>query len=936
VSEKIDYSNTLSLPETSFPMKAGLPVREPEQIKKWLANGLYQKIQKQNAAKPIFAMPDGPPYANGNIHVGHALNKILKDFVVKYKSLSGHLSGFIPGWDCHGLPIEHAVAKELGHKRREKSDEEIRTLCRAYAGKYISLQREQFKRLGIFADWDHPYTTMDQSYEASIIRALGKIFEKGYAYRGEKPVHWCWSDGTALAEAEVEYANRKDPSIYIKFEATGGLEKLALSSGDSSCKTYFIIWTTTPWTLPANLAISLNSEFDYGIYSVDGENWIMACALAESVSKISGKTFKLLKTLKGSELGGVKKVTDSQYDGIICKHPFIDRDSFVILGDHVTLDAGTGCVHTAPGHGQEDYIVGLKYGLEVYNPVDDWGKYTDKVPDYQGKRVFDANPLIVQRLRDSGHLVKEIELDHSFPHCWRCHNPVIFRATAQWFIAMDKKGSGGEQTIRERTLSEIKKVKWVPTWGENRITAMVENRPDWCISRQRLWGVPIPVFYCEKCGAAEASGKMMSKVADHVDKNGLESWYSTATEEFLDDGHKCQCGHDKFRKGKDILDVWFESGVCHIAVQEKREGLTNPADVYLEGSDQHRGWFQSSLLTSVAIYGRSPFKTVITHGFVNDAQGRKMSKSLGNVVDPIKFLEKSGAEILRLWTAYEDYSNDLQAGQESFDRVSESYRRVRNTCRYILGNLKDFNPDTDLVAYKDLLEIDKWALTRLNLFIKTSTNGFENFEYHKIYHALQNYCTVDLSAIYLDILKDRLYTAKRHGIERRAAQTTIYYIIRNLVGVVAPILSFLSEEVYKNLPGTKEAESIFLAPFPKALSEWDNEDLDLAWQKIFEVRGVVTKKIEEARQTKILGASLEAKVLLTAPPETLKWLTQKAADLPMIFIVSQVELNAGTELQVEIKKADGVKCERCWNYSSETDAVKEFPQTCPKCVRALS
>jgi isoleucyl-tRNA synthetase len=939
VSEKTDYSATLCLPQTEFPMKAGLPVREPEQIKKWLSENTYSKIQDANQSKPIFAMPDGPPYANGNIHVGHALNKILKDIAVKYKAMSGFRAGFIPGWDCHGLPIEHAVAKELGNKRREKSDGEIRTLCRAYAQKYIDLQREQFKRLGILADWENPYKTMDFTYEASIIRSLAKIFEKGYAYRGEKPVHWCWSDGTALAEAEVEYANKKDPSIYVKFEVTRGLDKLG---GNSGKKTFFVIWTTTPWTLPANLAISLNADYDYGLYEVSDENgseqWILATALAESVEAIAGKSFKLLSTFKGADLGGTKNLSlgSKDFDGMICQHPFMARESFVILGDHVTLDAGTGCVHTAPGHGQEDYIVGLKYGLKPFNPVDDWGKYTDKVADYKGVKVFDANPLIVQRLRDSGHLVKEIEINHSFPHCWRCHNPVIFRATAQWFIAMDEKPEGASFAIREKTLQEIKNVKWVPSWGENRITAMVENRPDWCISRQRLWGVPIPVFYCEKCGSSEASPQIMNKVADQVESRGLESWYEASPSEFFNSDYKCKCGHQKLRKGSDILDVWFESGVCHTAVQERRDGLTNPADLYLEGSDQHRGWFQSSLLTSVAIYGRAPFKTVITHGFVNDAQGRKMSKSLGNVIDPLKFIEKSGAEILRLWTAYEDYSNDLQAGQESFDRVSEGYRRVRNTCRYILGNLKDFSPEKNSVEYKSLLEIDQWALAKLNQFIETCVKAYESFEYHKIYHALTNYCTVDLSATYLDILKDRLYTFKADGVERRAAQTVIYQIISSMVSVLAPVLSFLSEEVYLNLPGEKKKESVFLTSIPKVRSEWINIELEEKWRKILELRGQVTKKIEQLRQDKVLGASLEAKVILKLAPDLFKLFQPMTSDLPMIFIVSQVELSEKAETEITIVKAEGIKCERCWNYSVDTGRVLKFPETCPKCVRALS
>jgi len=908
-------------------MKANLPVREPEQIKAWLNQDIYGKIQINNKSKPIFSMPDGPPYANGNIHVGHSLNKILKDFVVKFKAMSGHRTVFIPGWDCHGLPIEHAVAKELGNKRREKSDGEIRQLCRDYAEKYINLQREQFKRLGILAQWDQPYTTMDKNYEASMIRSLAAIFDSGYVYRGEKPVHWCWSDGTALAEAEVEYADRKDPSIYVKFEVTKNFDKL----GSPKEKTFFVIWTTTPWTLPANLAISLNAEFEYGLYGAGSENWVLAKELAPGLEKIFGTELKLKKTFKGSELGGKNQV-GAHFDGVVTKHPFIDRDSHVILGDHVTLEAGTGCVHTAPGHGQDDFLVGQKYGLLPYNPVDNWGKYTDKFPEMQGKRVLDANPLVIQKLKDSGHLIYEEIINHSFPHCWRCHNPVIFRATAQWFISMDESGKQGK--IREQALKEIKNVKWFPSWGENRITAMVENRPDWCISRQRLWGVPIPVFYCEKCGESKASTAIMNKVAAKVEKEGLESWYTSTMNDY-EDNAKCVCDSTEFRRGTDILDVWFDSGVCHIAVQECREGLTNPADLYLEGSDQHRGWFQSSLMTSVAIHGRAPFKNVITHGFVNDAQGRKMSKSLGNVVDPQKFIEKSGAEVLRLWTSYEDYSTDLQAGQESFDRVSESYRRIRNTCRYILSNLGDFDPAHDSVPYEKLEALDKWALSKLAEFIATSTDAYENFEFHKIYHAAQNFCTVDLSSIYLDILKDRLYTSKKTGTPRRAAQTVIYAVVKNLMGAMAPILSFLAEEVYQVLPG-KEKESIFLTEFPKVPSEWVDKQLGDTWQKIFEARTVVTKRLEEARQSKMIGSGLEAKVVLTVPAPVKTLFDKMRDELPTIFIVSQVELKEGDLFEALVKKAEGTKCERCWTYSPETGAHKKFPNVCPKCVGVLS
>lgn len=935
------YQNTLNLPKTDFPMKAALSQKEPEQIKAWLSEDVYGAIQLKNKSRPLFAMPDGPPYANGNIHIGHCLNKILKDFVVKYQAISGKRSVFIPGWDCHGLPIEHAVAKELGNKRREKSDAEIRGLCRDYAKKYIGNQREQFKRLGILADWEHPYTTMDTSYEASMIRSLGKIYANGFVYRGEKPVHWCWFDGTALAEAEVEYENRKDPSIYVKFEIASNLEKL----GNPKGKSFVVIWTTTPWTLPANLAISIHPDFDYGLYEVDGENWLVAVSLSGELEKTSGKKLTLVKKFKGKDLGipqgfeipvdkDGRPLKDFKADGLITAHPFTNSGSPVILGTHVTLDAGTGAVHTAPGHGQEDYIVSQKYKLKPFNPVDDWGKYSDLFAEMKGVKVFDGNAKVIEKLKASGNLVKEDVLDHSFPHCWRCHNPVIFRATSQWFISMDEAEQG--ESLRKRALREIKKVKWVPAWGENRITSMVENRPDWCISRQRLWGVPIPVFYCESCGKDETSAELMNKVADKVAKEGLESWYSSEISEYMGAGHKCSvCKHDKFRRGKDILDVWFDSGVCHEAVQKHREGLTNPADLYLEGSDQHRGWFQSSLMTSAAMNDHAPFKTVLTHGFVNDAQGRKMSKSLGNVVDPLKFMETSGAEILRLWTSYEDYSNDLSAGKESFDRVTESYRRVRNTCRYILGNIHDFDPAKDSVEYSKLPDLDKWALARLARFLQTTKDAFENYEYHKIYHALQNYCTVDLSATYLDILKDRLYTFKTTGLERRAAQTVIYTILKSLITSLSPILSFLSEEVYKSMPGKKQS-SVFLEDYPTIKPEWKNESLEKQWAQVLEVRIIVQKHLEEARQAKLIGSSLEAKVILAMARDEMDFMKDREVELPSLFIVSQVELKESAGTSVKIEKAFGEKCVRCWNYSTEIGKNSTFPGICPKCVRALS
>ena len=925
--------DTIQLPSTEFPMKGNLPEREPQIIADWDKKQLYQKIMAKNEGRPVFTMPDGPPYANGNIHIGHVLNKCLKDFTVKFKNMSGYSATFIPGWDCHGLPIEINVTKALGPKRKEKSDSDIRTLCREEASKWVKTQGEQFKRLGVLADWAEPYLTMDPAYEAEEVRELARALRKGTLYRGEKPVYWCPTLQTALAEAEVEYHEHKSPSIYFVMDFT----KQASQFGSFKKPVGFAVWTTTPWTLPANLGLALNSDFDYGFFDTGDRILICAVGLKEAVEKETGLTLSPTGTV----------VKGAKFEKLHTKHPFYDRESLIVLGSHVTMDAGTGAVHTAPGHGQDDYRVGLQYGLKVLSPVDGAGCYTDEVPEYKGMKIWDANPVIVQRLRDNGGLLSFKEFVHQYPHNWRSKTPLIFRATPQWFLGMDLEESAtvsaGAAQMRKRALKEIENIKFVPAWGEARLRAMIENRPDWCLSRQRIWGVPIPVFNCKKCDAVLANADVMDRVADAIEKEGgIEAYHAHAEADFTRDEKgtalQCKCGSTEFKRGNDILDVWFDSGVCWSAVQKRRKGMSYPADIYLEGSDQHRGWFQTSLLASMATEGKAPFKALVTHGFVTDVQGRKMSKSLGNVVDPADTTKKSGAEILRLWCSYVDFGQDVGCGKESFDRVTETYRRFRNTMRFFLGNIHDFDPTANTVSFEKMTVLDQWALGRLNELIKDTRTAYESYEFYKVYHLLNQYFTVTLSAGYLDMLKDRLYTAKKDGFERRSAQTALYTIAESLTRIMAPITSFLSEEVYGYLPG-KKAESVFLMDFPAPNAKWDNAELQKDVEGLFEVRSEVTKKLEELRQAKTIGSGLDAKVVLKADAERLSLLKRHETLLSEFFIVSQVALGMGPFV-VEAQHADGQKCERCWYWSTEIGPENKgdakFPTVCPKCSRALN
>ncbi len=920
-----DYKSTIRLPQTDFPMKGDLPINEPKIIAKWDAEKIYERLLEKNKNNPGFTLPDGPPYANGSIHIGHALNKSLKDFIIKYKSMKGFHAPFIPGWDCHGLPIEHKVMKDLAEKKQVKTDQEILALCREEASKWISHQREQFKRLGVLADWNHPYLTMSKDYEAEEVREFARAFKRGVIYQGVKPVYWNWTLKTALADAEVEYHDHKSPSIYVKFDVTDAdtLKKL----GSPKQKTSFVIWTTTPWTLPANVAICLNSDFDYGVYQSGDENLIIAKALKDYFEKETSLSLTLKSEFKGKDLELAQ-----------ARHPFIDRDSLIILGDHVTAEAGTGCVHTAPGHGADDFRVGQKYHLPVLNPVDDGGLYTEDFAEMKGTNIFKANPLIVEKLRQSGHLIKFSEFVHSYPHCWRSKTPLIFRTTAQWFIGIDQEGS----QIRAKTLKALDDVQFFPDWGRARFQAMMQNRPDWCLSRQRIWGVPIPIIICIATGEPLADYEIMMKAADIVAEGGIEAYYKTdanilAGKNWTKPANaKSEFGTQGFKLGRDILDVWFDSGVCHAAVHSehaKRGYKNTTADIYLEGSDQHRGWFNTSMLSSMATTDKPPFKALITHGFVNDSQGRKMSKSLGNVVDPNEVSSKSGSEIIRLWAAYGDYGQDLSCGKEELTRVTETYRKIRNTMRFLLGSTSDFNFKTDEIKPAQMTQIDLWMLNELNTLIINVTAAYDRYEFYKVYHLLNHFFTVTLSATYMDILKDRLYTWKLNGVPRRSSQTVLYYTTSTLIRMMAPILTFLAEETYTYFKD-KKFDSVFLEDFPVAQPDWARPELATLFEKVLSVRIDVQKKLEEMRATKTIGSSLEAAVEIKAETDVHEALKQ-VHDLREILIVSKFSLAIGG-YQVATQKAAGEKCVRCWVYSTEISQAEKTLGICPKCVEALS
>ena len=957
----MDYRATLNLPQTDFPMKANLAKREPEILKLWEERRIYPQLSLQAKGRTKYILHDGPPYANGHIHIGTALNKILKDFIVKSKFMAGFDSQYVPGWDCHGLPVEHEVEKSIGAKKGKLSIVEIRERCREYAAKFVEIQKEEFKRLGVFGEWENPYLTMNFEYQATIVNEFGKFLLDGSVYKGKKPVHWCPTCKTALAEAEVKYEDHRSPSIYVKFKMVStpshpsplsprGVEKPTpqgqgevgttrnRGKGGGDIGDIFpglkgqpisvIIWTTTPWTIPANLAIALHPDFTYVAVDVGGEVYLLAEALLETVMEKFGiQKYQVLEKFPGRKLEGLK-----------CRHPFIDRDSLLILASYVTLDVGTGCVHTAPGHGQEDYESGVKYGLEIYSPVDDDGRFTSDVPFFAGQFVFDANRAVSQKLKEIGALLKEEMMVHSYPHCWRTNDPIIFRATEQWFISMEKN------ELRKNALRSINEVTWIPPWGRDRIYGMIENRPDWCVSRQRAWGIPITVFYCSTCQKPMVTQETIGHVVGLFKEKGADVWFAEEADCLLPRGTQCgQCGGREFKKEMDILDVWFDSGVSYAAVLEKRDDLEFPASLYLEGSDQHRGWFHSSLLTSVGTRGRAPYVSVLTHGFVVDGEGKKMSKSAGNVIVPEEVISKLGADVLRLWVSAEDYKDDIKISDEILKRLADAYFRIRNSYRFLLGNLYDFDPQKDRVPYPELYEIDRWALHQLQKLITRVREAYERFEFHVVYHSVQNFCAVEMSALYFDILKDRLYTFPARSVGRRSAQTALYEILRTLIGLMAPILSFTAEEVWKYIPAEPgRKESVHLTLFPEPQSEYLDEALNERWEKVWEIRSGVTKALEEARKEKKIGLSLDAQVHLYLPEKVYQFLKPYERELKSIFIVSSVTLHlapSGTkdekEVRVEVVRADGKKCERCWNYDVSVGHHPEHQTICERCVEAI-
>lgn len=922
-----DYNKTLNLPETEFPMRAGLPTREPEALAKWQEEDVYGELMKLNEGKPSYILHDGPPYANGIIHLGTALNKSLKDFVVRYKNMTGYKAPFVPGYDTHGLPTELKARKAAGMKSGERiSALELRRMCKDFAVNFAEEQRRQFERLGVLGEWDNPYLTLKPEYVAKQVEVFGEMANKGYIYKGLKPVYWCSDCQTALAEAEIEYAEDPCYSIYVKFPVKDDKGLLSAAGIDAS-KAYFVIWTTTTWTLPANLAICLAPDYEYSVIKSDDEYYIMATELADGAMAAAEKTdYETVAKFKGREL-----------EYMVARHPFMERDSLIIVGDHVTLESGTGCVHTAPGHGVDDFEVCRRYpeiGMTV--PVDSKGYMTEEAGMFAGVTTEEANKKIAVWLDENKYLFALKKIIHQYPHCWRCKNPILFRATEQWFCSIS--------AFADKACDEIAKVRWVPEWGEGRITGMVRDRSDWCISRQRTWGVPIPMFYCEDCGKEYISPESIKKVTDIFRVKGADAWYELSASELMPEGAKCECGCINFKKETDIMDVWFDSGVSHAAVCGNRDYLGTPADLYLEGADQYRGWFQSSLLTAVATTGVAPYKTVVTHGWVVDGEGKKMSKSIGNVIIPDDVVKQYGADILRLWVASSDYHADIRVSQDILKQLSEIYRKIRNTARFILGNISDFNPDTDMVPNAVLEEIDHWALMRLDEVVKTCREAYENFEYHIIFHAIHNFCVIDMSNFYLDVLKDRLYVEAKDSATRRAAQTAIYKILDTLCRLVSPILAFTADEIWQFMPHTSDCDArhVVYNAITEASGEYDI-DFMARWDRIHEMREDVKKALEIARAEKVIGAALDAKVTVFADGELYDFAKSVENMLKTVFMVSEFQLVRGGEgsfkgdvegMSVTAEHAAGEKCARCWSFGKLSDN-SEHPTICARCAAVV-
>ena len=917
-----DYNSTLNLPKTDFPMRAGLPKSEPVTLKNWEDEKIYEKLMEINEGKPMFVLHDGPPYANGNIHLGTALNKVLKDFIVRYKNMSGFKAPFVPGWDTHGLPTELKARKKAGvGSSADISEIELRKMCEEFVNEYIDDQRNQFKRLGVIGEWDNPYITLTHDFEAEQIRIFAEMACKGYIYKGLKPVYWCPECKTALAEAEIEYAEDPCHSIYVKFNVKDDLGKFSAMGIDPS-KVYFVIWTTTTWTLPGNVAICVGPSFDYAIIKSGDEYYVMAEELYKSAMEAAEITdYEVVATIKGSELELMKTA-----------HPFMDRESVVIVGDHVTLESGTGCVHTAPGHGVEDYDVCRNYPeIPIIVPVDENGVLTEEAGMFAGLKTEDANKPIAEHLEKTGALFALKKIIHQYPHCWRCKHPVLFRATDQWFCSVDD--------FKADAVKAIDDVEWIPGWGKDRITSMVKERKDWCISRQRKWGVPIPIFYCEECGEPLIDKNAMLAVADLFEKEGSNGWFAHTAAEILPEETKCsKCGCSSFSKEKDIMDVWFDSGSSHAAVLKNRPYLKWPADLYLEGADQYRGWFQSSLLTSVATMGTAPYKAVLTHGWVVAGKGRVMHKSLGNGIDPQEVIDQYGADVLRLWVASSDYHADIRISQDILKQLSEAYRKIRNTARYILGNLSDFNPDENTVDLEELMPIDKWAMAKLNNLIDKVKEAYDKYEFHIVYHAIHNFCVVDMSNFYLDVLKDRLYTEKADSKSRRAAQTSIYIILNAMTRMIAPIIAYTSDEIWKYMPhsASENAEHVIFNEMPEKVDITIDDDFMAFWDEIHELRDDVKKSLESFIKDKTIKSSLEAKVKLAAGGAKLDFLKKAENELAAAFIVSEVEISDNNaELELTIEKAEGEKCERCWSISKTVGQNAEHPTICSRCCENL-